>query len=438
MIRVMKKIRYVLLAFLFAIAGLLVVGGEQKVEAATPKEQLSVLNKKQKASLKNLLTELINTGDEKAGSDFSLIYITDDDIPEIDFTGYFYNPEKFTGYWYAGIIYFKGNKAEIYSTYSEWYEYDYVPRSGIVCESGNVRGEEVDPEYFTIPDLKKKTKAEYEAAKKKKGESPQTERIGYYDLMLYLGYPELAYDVYTKVDLNGDGKKEAIGIRAVSGKNDYNWYSESYSKKTNIFINNISKYEGSYDWSQEGPISIEITDINPSDKFKELVILSYGGHGEEEYTVFRYKNKKLNYLFSAMAFYINDKPDDTVALFTNTASRLGVLGIRKDYKITKDGLVAVKNHGSFEVAFVHWYSASEDIKVYKNSDKKRVVNTIKAGESFAVTKIMYKYNKEEKGYTCQYAYVDTKDKKNAGWIYIEGYASPWEGNFMVSNYMWYD
>ena len=183
---------------------------------------------------------------------------------------------------------------------------------------------------------------------------------------------------------------------------------------------------------------MEITDINPEDKYKELVVRSYGGHGEAECSVFRYKNKKLKYLFYSTAFYTNDKPDDTVTLLDNTSSRLGVLGIRKDYKITKNGLAEVKSHGTFDAAYVHWYSASEDIKVYKKADKKNVVNTIKAGESFAVTKIMSKYNKEEKRYTWQYAYVDTKDKKNAGWIYIEGNASPWEGNFMVSNYMWYD
>ena len=124
-IRDMKKIRYVLFTFLFALAGLLVLGKELKAEAATPKEQLSVLNKKQKASLKDKITELIKTGDEKAGSDFSLVFITDDNIPEIDFTSYYYNPETYTGHWYGGIIYFKGNRAEIYSTYSEWYEYDY-------------------------------------------------------------------------------------------------------------------------------------------------------------------------------------------------------------------------------------------------------------------------------------------------------------------------
>lgn len=380
--------------------------------------------------MKKSIIELGKEHDNKEEIKFFLTYINNDTIPEIGVKRYSF----------GGILYFEGDNVKRFFCETGNDSIYFIPNGSLVSRVFRHR-EEYSCEIYSFPDFKEKSESDYEKAKAKYGEltgwsdSVEANLISYTEILTYLGFPEEAYEVYTTDDLDGDGKKEKKGI---TGIYEYDSLYGREQKKTAIYINNKIKYNATYDWSEEGPISIEITDINPSDKFKELVVKSYDGHGIEENTVFRYKNKKLKYLFCEVAFKTNDKPDDTVTLFAYSSSRLGVLGIWKDYKITKNGLKELRKKGTFDVCGDQQYTASEDIKIYKNSDKKKIVKTIKAGEVFRVTKLMYKYNKESKYYTCQYAYVDTKDRNNAGWIYVEGNATPWEGNFMVDNYMWYD
>ena len=69
-----------------------------------------------------------------------------------------------------------------------------------------------------------------------------------------------------------------------------------------------------------------------------------------------------------------------------------------------------------------WYTAAKNITVYKSSDGKKAVSTIKTGTEFTITKIKFVNDK------AKYALIDIKGgKKSAGWIDIEYYdGCSWE------------
>ena len=259
--------------------------------------------------------------------------------------------------------------------------------------------------------------------------------------VLYIGGAEQVQaansEIITKAraDIDGDGKEELIEIRNIE---EYDELYGAYVEKSALYINNKQKYIGYYDWNEGGYVNISFIDINSADKYIEIVVESIDAQEMREYHVFRYKKKKIQYLFGCQGFETNDKKDDTLNIYTSTNSRLGPCGIYREFKIKKGEAVQNGKKGTFKAAQPdYWYVASENIKIYKDANKKNQIGTIKSGEKFLVKKINIKYNKKEKEYTAHYAYIDTANKKNAGWIYIEGKASPWDGGFMVENYMWY-
>lgn len=412
----MKNVKKLLCTLVLVILGIILFGGTQYAEAASIQKQFNKLTTTQKKILKDKIESIVayDTWYDTDGWEFYLVYINDDDIPEIWFNG--------ADPYYEGVLYFKGNSIEEFSEEGKYSSLSYIPRSGLISYSFE------DPHFddsfefcvYSFPDFKEKTEKDYEKALKKYDHVSDSECLSYYDMMAYLGYPELAYDAYTEADLDGDGKKETIGIRAVRDENSSNMYY-GYSKVSNIFINNQSKYAAYNNWAYEGGVYLSIIDINPADSYKEISVEYFDPHGLSEYAVFRYKNKKLKLLFDE-PYIINTKNNDSITILKLSYSRLGYTYVKVDCKIKKNGLKEIKKKGVFNLSYANYFTAAENIKVYAKTDKKKIVTTIKVGEGFTVTKLKKLYNKESKEYTWQYAYVETAKGGFKGWINIEGTA----------------
>ena len=246
---------------------------------------------------------------------------------------------------------------------------------------------------------------------------------------------ELELDKEIKYDLDGNGKKEVIKYSATE--------LGDMSAKVNVYVNGSLAYSETcelsdwYYWTEAS-----ICDINPKDKYKEVVldVKSEFGHS---LIVLRYKKKKLKLLFKVedvahdFKLVSEQKKGDKVLAYDASYCALGNhIKTIKTYKIKNKKLVEVKpksqiytvDNSPIYVEGDYYepsgYIAARDITVYSSSDGKKSVSTIKKGTEFFITKLKYQNGNGK------YALVDIKDgKKSVGWIDVEDY----DGDCIVEN-----
>lgn len=237
----------------------------------------------------------------------------------------------------------------------------------------------------------------------------------------------------TKMDLDGDGIDEKI--------------SYSISKSSNqitvkIYVNDSLKYSGKEKINDEYyKTDVSIYDINPDDKYGEIVVDIRSEYDHKLYA-YRYKSNKLKLLFKAIDISFENKllPDqkkgNKVLMYDASTCALGNhITTIKNYKIKNKKLVEVPPKSQIYTVdedadgYERWYIAAKDLTVYKSSDGKKAVSTIKEGTEFKISKLQFIDGE------ATYAMVNIKNgKKSAGWINV--YYDPWNDdwdNHIVEN-----
>ena len=225
---------------------------------------------------------------------------------------------------------------------------------------------------------------------------------------------KLEQGIEKKYDLDGNGSKEEIS---------FSKSINSYLEWVGVYVNGarlytyINEYQNDY-----YDASVSIYDINPADKFKEIVveIIAEFNHS---YYAYRYNNGKLKLLFSEED-EINDfqllpkqKKGKKVLAYDAVDCALGNhVTIIKNFKVKNKKLVEVKpKTGIYKVAYDYAYTSAKKIPVYKNTGDKSAIMTIKKGTKFIITKLKYANDGKK------YAMVKLKGKENVGWIDVSYY-----------------
>ena len=228
------------------------------------------------------------------------------------------------------------------------------------------------------------------------------------------------------IDLDGDGKKEKIRYELIKDSyisygDEYNYYSGMY-----LYINNKKAF--SETWSQEYPpskIVVKITDFNSSDAYKEILIdLDLATDDAHKFYAFRYNDKSLNVLFNSnRVSELSSKQEkgDKIKCGYTIQCALGCPVVFHDFNIVDQNLEPVKlKNQTLKTSTSHWagkkyiYFASTDISMYSNTKNGIVIDKLKSGESFHITKIKMSNGK------AKFAYVISNDTDKRGWIDIEG------------------
>ena len=231
----------------------------------------------------------------------------------------------------------------------------------------------------------------------------------------------LEQDEVLEYDLDGNGKKEKIVY----------YISKDYDNLSglSLYINDSLAYNYAPSEYLYYGAKVYITDINPGDKNKEVVV-DFNEEFNHTFYVFRYKKNKLKlllkqeYVYWAFDLVSEQKKGENVLMYDEAYCALGNnVPIIKNYKIKKQTLKEIKPKDKiYDVVSDrwglgdNWYTAAKKITVYKSSDGKKTVKTINAGTEFIVTKIKYKKN------TAVYAEIKIKgETKSAGWINVKYY-----------------
>ena len=237
-------------------------------------------------------------------------------------------------------------------------------------------------------------------------------------------------DTQERYDLDGDGKKEQLIYQMSTKDGLLDWIDFSI-QNTNQGFCFKNTYKADY-----YSASVSIYDINPKDKFKEVVIRIVA-ETTHSYYVYRYKNGKLNLLFKVEdigmgSFWIapkQKKGNKVLAYSCETCALGGVNNVVKNYKIKSQKIVECKpksqiykvGNGGQE------YVAAKTISVFETSDGKNVLSNIKPGTKFKVTKL--KYDNDGPAY----ALISIKDNKNLGWINVKYYYGCWSDDPLVED-----
>ena len=153
-----------------------------------------------------------------------------------------------------------------------------------------------------------------------------------------------------KKDLNGDGKKEKIKYTC---KTIYNVDTEVTHYDFKLFINGeVVLKESGDEWDLEG-IYIQLVDINPKDKYLDIIIYSVDGHTGwlYGYKGYRYDEKlKLIFESEGLKFYdgqfdniaSKQEKNNNVCFIHGVNTVAGGLYIKCNYKIKDKKLVFVR------------------------------------------------------------------------------------------------
>ncbi len=201
-----------------------------------------------------------------------------------------------------------------------------------------------------------------------------------------------ATSMTANIDLNGDGMKDIVSIKAIEQKenvfNDKPFFS---SLKWKIPINDKEFDLMSFDKLKnfedgEKYIRIYIQDFDKSDKYKEIFIDIAGNEHNIFTEVFRYDNGELTHIGSmerkqAISFSNNTK--DGICLMPNINYGLGFNYVYDRIYSIKDGKVVEEVQ---DVKKIH-YSDSEmigtlkaDINLYENNNSDKKSDVLKKGE----------------------------------------------------------
>ena len=197
-----------------------------------------------------------------------------------------------------------------------------------------------------------------------------------------------------KEDLDGNGTKEEIYTR-IEYTTDEWLYSIDVSingKKvySQIFENNQSIFRG----------DVSLFDINPKDKYKDVIITV-----EDEFScrekVYRYKKKKLKLLFDTdwvgflEGLVPEQKNDKNVLMYEQITTSIGnCFYVVTNNKIKKQKLKEIKpKDGIYTVVDEslggrdYTFILAKDVEIYSKPDGKKVKKTLKEGTEFYVTKL---------------------------------------------------
>lgn len=201
-----------------------------------------------------------------------------------------------------------------------------------------------------------------------------------------------------KIDLDGDGKKENIKYTL---KSTYLEESDKNSFDFKLYINGSvalrDKGEG-YDISK----GVEFIDINPKDKFVELMVYYEDEHDGYRTGLhgYRYKNGKLKLLFksdntNALGFFgkfsEKQQKNNNIRFLEAVNCAAGGIYIKRDYKIKNRQLVPIKAKNDIYPVYEKWYVTNEWLFVYGDSNLKGFYsNIIYSGEEIKIKKIKYR------------------------------------------------
>ena len=258
---------------------------------------------------------------------------------------------------------------------------------------------------------------------------------------IFAGDQTLREDERNYVDLDGDGKVEIIRYETEYGYSSI--YGDPYLLEVRLYINDRKVYSDSYREEEYSTYyyNVQVMDINPSDKYKEIKIELHDYYENDvTYRVFRYKSEKMQLLFSTWLEIVEkQRKNNKVLCITNIDCALGNPYILCEYKIKNEKLkMSLPKNGIVDVADTwygnqYWLIANQKIKVYKKTSKKTTVMTLNKDDEFRITKIKFVKGKPS------YAYIDTMDSANVGWIDISlKNGSNWWDMDLVLNPMAYD
>ena len=225
-----------------------------------------------------------------------------------------------------------------------------------------------------------------------------------------------------KYDLDGDGKKEKIRYEA-----EYELDELSFTKAVHFYINDkmfsVETKINEDGYSSMGWAYIYVTDINTSDKYKDLDIYLDGEEWPAGDIVLRYESNKLRTLFTsggsnALSLADKQKSGNTVIAIREVYSSLGQTQVFSEYKIKNKKMVEkMPEYCTLEVSNKwmkkYWYELAKEADVYKKPDGNKVVKTLKKGNKFRISAIRM-VNGEP-----AYVQISIKGSKNIGWIKIQ-------------------
>ena len=233
-----------------------------------------------------------------------------------------------------------------------------------------------------------------------------------------------ASDMDKYIDLDGDGKTEKISID-VKIREEQTGYStflnepvyESGVEKVIVYINGKKSYELKYtgvDWYNYQSVNCYICDLNPADNFKEIYVYCWYNETMHRNAVLRYADGNLKMLFKTdLVLCEKQKKNNKVLCYDGDGyvESLGRISPVYEYKIKNKKLKLVtKKNATVTNGNKNWYTVASSIKVYNNLSDKKVIKTLYSGDEFTVTKFRLVKGK------ITYAYIDTLDEKNVGWI----------------------
>ncbi len=244
-------------------------------------------------------------------------------------------------------------------------------------------------------------------------------------------------------DLDGDGKVEKVSTES-NGECDY----ENYTGFFNFYLKIdgktlfkeelvITSMENFYDVAELGYIEAEIVDINPDDKYKEILLKYYCIEDDLllKIKILRLQKGKLKCIcddesISGYSYFNiaqgNNKYINVAVDFWNDS--LGCVWIKNTYKIKNGKLVLKKAKNDVYTALPDFsatgsytkFKTTVSLKIYSDSACTKQIDTLAKGNKFYVKKLkLVNYGKDsEIGQKPMAAYVKTSTGIK-GWIYLE-------------------
>lgn len=242
-------------------------------------------------------------------------------------------------------------------------------------------------------------------------------------------------------DLDGDGKKERIRFEIETEKktSEYDYtYTYTVISGLHFYVNNKRSYVRKWFNTNYPPgnIKVELFDLNPSDKIKELkVTIDYCIDESYDYDVLKYSDNELSLLFETGLWPVQgiaekQSADENVICERAIVCAIGEPVFYSVYRIKDQKLEELDiSNKTLKISTTDWfgkkfiYTADTEIPMYKKAKEGKIIYTIRKGESFQLTKI-----KMVKG-KAKYGYVKLKDSKKSGWIDVEG--DEWSHHLVV-------
>lgn len=221
-----------------------------------------------------------------------------------------------------------------------------------------------------------------------------------------------------KVDLDGNGKEETISTRTEYTVEEWIYSVDVSINGKKVFSEILENNECIFQ------ASVYVSDINPKDGYKELVV-DLADEFSSQQRVYRYKKKKLKLLFDTGSIGFleglvsKQKKDDNVLMYEQVTTPIGnCFYVTTNNKIQKYKLKEINpKNDIYTVIDQSWggrdltFILAKEADIYTKSNLKKVKTTLKKGTEFHVTKLK-KVNGE-----FAYAYISLADgESNIGWL----------------------